>query len=71
LSVGKQIALLYCGTKGLLGRVPVDKIPHFEEKFLNTLEAKHNHTVLEPLSKGVINKEITDLIESVAEQIAG
>lgn len=71
LSVGKQIALLYCGTKGLLGRVPVDKIPHFEEKFLNALEAKHKHTVLEPLSKGVINKEITDLIESVAEQIAG
>ena len=26
LPVGKQIALLYCGTKGLPGRVPVDKV---------------------------------------------
>ncbi len=71
LPVGKQIALLYCGTKGLLGRVPADKILVFEEKFLNVLETKHNHTVLQPLNKGEINREITTIIENVAEQVAG
>lgn len=71
LPVGKQIALLYCGTKGLLGRVPVDKVSVFEEKFLQVLETKHNQTVLEPLNKGEITPEIETIIQHVAEQIVG
>ncbi|MFA5443885.1 MAG: F0F1 ATP synthase subunit alpha [Bacteroidales bacterium] len=71
LEVGKQIALLYCGTHGLLGRVPLDKIVVFEDKFLHVLESSHRKTVLEPLNRGEINEEIASLIESIAEQIAG
>jgi F-type H+-transporting ATPase subunit alpha len=71
VEVGKQIALLYCGTHGLLARVPLDKIVVFEEKFLHVLESSHRKTVLEPLNRGEINDEIASIIESVAEQIAG
>lgn len=71
VEVGKQIALLYCGTHGLLARVPLDKIVVFEEKFLHVLESSHRKTILEPLNRGEINDEIASLIESVAEQIAG
>jgi len=71
LEVAKQIALLYCGTHGLLGRVPLDKIVVFEEKFLHVLESSHRKTILEPLNRGEINDEIASLIESVVEQIAG
>lgn len=71
IPVGKQIALLYCGTKGLLGRVPVDKVPVFEEKFLQVLETKHSHAVLDLLNKGEINEEIETIIRNVAEQIVG
>ncbi len=71
LPIGKQIALLFCGIRGLLERVPLDKISVFEEKFLQLLEMSYSETVLEPLNKGVINEEIESIIESVAEQIAG
>jgi len=71
LPIGKQIALLFCGIRGLLERVPLDKISVFEEKFLQLLEMSYSETVLEPLNRGVINEEIESIIESVAEQIAG
>ena len=71
LPIGKQIALLFCVIRGLLERVPLDKISVFEEKFLQLLEMSYSETVLEPLNRGVINEEIESIIESVAEQIAG
>ncbi len=71
LPVGKQIALLFCGTHGLLERVPLDKISIFEEKFLQVLEMSYRETVLEPLNRGEISEEIESIIESLAEQIAG
>ncbi|HNR27033.1 MAG TPA: F0F1 ATP synthase subunit alpha [Bacteroidales bacterium] len=71
LPVEKQIALLYCGTHGLLERVTLEKIPVFEEKFLRILETSHKETVLDTLSRGEINPQIASIIESVAEQVAG
>ena len=40
VSVEKQVALIYLGTKGLLKNVPVNKIREFEELFLTALETK-------------------------------
>ncbi len=34
MSVEKQVAILYCGTKGLLKEVPLDKVFTFQTKFL-------------------------------------
>jgi len=34
LSVGKQVAIIYLGTKGLLKSVPVNQVRKFEEEFL-------------------------------------
>lgn len=69
LSVEKQIAIIYCGTKGLLQDVPVNKIREFEEDFLGVLEAQHKD-VLNTLKSGVINDEITDKLEKVAKEVA-
>merc|ERR1712224_646290 len=33
--VENQIAIIYCGTKGLLNEIPIDKIKSFEEDFLS------------------------------------
>ncbi len=43
MTVEKQIAIIYCGTRGLLMDVPLDKIKAFEEDFLNLLELKHKN----------------------------
>src|SRR3546814_21087667 len=41
MSVEKQIAIIYCGTRGLLSNVPVGKIKEFEEEFMHQMEVRH------------------------------
>ncbi len=56
-SVEKQIAIIFCGTRGLLAEVPVDKIKEFEEEFLSLLELKHKN-ILTTLKEGKLTEEI-------------
>ena len=71
MPVEKQIAILYCGTNGLLNNVPVDKVHEFESNFLQILEMQYKETVLDVLKKGIINDSVTAIIEKVAEELAG
>ena len=65
-----QVAIIYCGTKGLLADVPVEKVSEFEKRFLELLELKHKETVLNPIRDGVINDEITNIITEEAKLLA-
>ena len=65
-----QVAIIYCGTKGLLTDVPTEKVSEFEKRFLDILELKHKETVLNPLKAGVINDEITDILTEEAKLLA-
>ncbi len=66
VSVEKQIAVLYCGTHGLLKKIPLERISEFEKDFITSLELTHKEDVLKPLSKGIMNDDIGEIIESVA-----
>ena len=68
--VEQQIAILYCGTHNLMKDVPLDKVREFEKDFLEKLEVTHKKDVLEPLSKGTINDDITKAIETLAADVA-
>ena len=70
MPVEKQIAIIYCGTKGLLRNVPVDKIRQFEDDILGQLELK-NKDVLETLKEGKLTKEVINKLESLAKELAG
>ena len=70
MPVAEQIAILYCGTKGLLADVPLEKVRDFQEQFLNVLRATHNDTVLRPLAEGKIDESIENEIRQVAVDIA-
>lgn len=70
MPVEEQIAILYCGTKGLLKDVPLDKVHEFEETFLQTLRTMHQRDVLDVLRKGVINDEIQKTLEEIAGQLS-
>ena len=65
-----QVAIIYCGTKGLLADVPIEKVSEFEKRFLEILELKHKETVLNPLRDGIINDEITNIITEEAKVLA-
>ncbi len=69
MSVGKQIAIIYCGTKGLLNDVPVDQIKKFEVEFLSFMENKHADVIAE-LQSGKLTPEGTSVLEKVAKDLS-
>jgi len=66
--VEKQIAIIYCGTMGLLKDVPVDKVREFESEFVEYLDLKHRD-LLDQLSEGILNNSITDVLEKTALEL--
>lgn len=70
MPVEKQVAVLYCGTHGLLAKVPLDKVDEFEKEFLSTLEMLHQEDVLDVIKSGVIDDNVTAILEKVAEEVA-
>ena len=67
--VEKQVAMIYCGTKGLLRSVPVNKVKEFEAEYLNQLELRHKPT-LDAIRAGKIDESITTVLETVAKEIS-
>ncbi|MBA3970826.1 MAG: F0F1 ATP synthase subunit alpha [Bacteroidetes bacterium] len=67
--VEQQIAIIYCGTKGLLRKVPVNKVKEFEAEYIAFLEAKHKN-VLNDLKAGKFTDEITSVLEAVAKDLS-
>ena len=69
MTVEKQVAIIYCGTKGLLSRVPVEKVREFQDDYLNSLEMNHNDT-LTAIRNGKIDDAVTSVLEAVAKDIS-
>lgn len=69
LPVEEQIAIIYCGTKGLLSNVPVNKVREFEVEFLSYMRNNHK-AVLADLKSGKLTDEITSTIETVAADLS-
>lgn len=69
LPVEKQVAIIYCGTKGLLKDVPVNKVQEFEKEFLMIMENSHRDA-LDILAAGKLEESVTQTIEKVAKDVA-
>jgi F-type H+-transporting ATPase subunit alpha len=67
--VEQQIAIIYCGTKGLLRNIPINKVKEFEAEYISFLEAKHKN-VLNDLKAGKFTDEITNVLEAVAKDLS-
>jgi len=70
MAVGEQIAILYCGTHGLLRDVPLNTVHAFQESFLEMMHANHQTDVLDVLASGIIDDKLTAIIEQVASDVA-
>ncbi len=70
VSVEKQVAIIYLGSKGLLRNVPVNKVREFETEFLDYMDAKHRD-VLDTLKAGKLTDEVTGTLEKVCADLAG
>ena len=68
VSVEKQIAIIYLGTKGLLKDVPVNKVKEFEEVLQIKLEQLYP-AVLETFKSGKLTEEATGTLEKLAAEL--
>ena len=71
MPVGEQVAILYCGTHGLMRDIPISKVRAFQDSFLTSLRANHQADVIDVLASGKISDEITATIEKLAAEVAG
>ena len=69
MPVEQQVAIIFCGTKGLLRKVPVNRIKDFEVEYLHFLEV-HHAGLLKNLQAGKLLEEDTKTMEKVAKDIA-
>ena len=69
MPVGEQVAVLYCGTRGLLRELALDQVGDFQEAFLSKMRAFHTGDVLGPLAQGATDQLIFDIIEREALSI--
>ncbi len=69
VTVEKQVAIIYAGTKNLMRNVPVNKIKAFEEEYTTQLEQRHPE-VLAALKAGKFDDSLTEVLETVAKEIS-
>ncbi|MBR5745207.1 MAG: F0F1 ATP synthase subunit alpha, partial [Muribaculaceae bacterium] len=70
MAVEEEVAVVYCGTRGLLESVPLDAVAEFEKQFLQLLHAKYQAEVLDAIRGGQMTDEVTSKIEEVAAEVA-
>ena len=70
MPVGEQVTIIYCGTRGLMHDVPVEKVRECQDSFLDKLRTAHPE-VIQTLATGKIDDSITTVIEQVMADIAG
>ena len=66
--VENQVAIIYCGSMGLLREIPVRKVKAFEADFIEYLNLQHKDT-LEEIRKGKIDGSVTKVLEKAAAEI--
>lgn len=69
MPVEEEIAVIYCGTQGLLKEVPLHHVSEFEKLFLELLRARHREDVLDKLCQGVLDAETEELLKTAAVEV--
>ena len=70
MPVGEQIAIIYCGTHGLMHNVPVEKVRECQETFLDKMRSQHAD-VIDTLASGKIDDSLTAVLEQTMADVAG
>ncbi len=69
MPVGEQVAILYCGTRGLMRDIAIDQVRPFQDAFLDRLRATNATDVLQPLGEGKLTPEIEKILTETAESV--
>jgi F-type H+-transporting ATPase subunit alpha len=69
MTVEDQVAIIYLGTKGLLSKVPVNRVREFEKEFIAFMNENHRD-VLDTLQSGKLTDDATSTLEKVAADLS-
>ncbi len=67
--VEQQVAIVYASTKGLIDKVPVDRVKEFETDYLTVLAGQYGDT-LKALRAGKFDDSLTSVLEKVAKEVS-
>ncbi|MBQ5364264.1 MAG: F0F1 ATP synthase subunit alpha [Bacteroidales bacterium] len=68
MPVGEQVAVLFCGTRGLMADIRVDQVIEFQNLFLERMRASYPE-VLAELQAGKVSPETEKVLTDVASEI--
>ncbi|MBQ2006750.1 MAG: F0F1 ATP synthase subunit alpha, partial [Bacteroidales bacterium] len=68
MSVGEQVAILYCGTNALMADIEIDKVKDFEDHFIHIMKDLHADVIAE-LESGKVTAEAEGTIKEVAATV--
>jgi F-type H+-transporting ATPase subunit alpha len=69
MPVGEQVAILFCGTRGLMRDIAIDAVRPFQEAFLGRLRATHQADVIDQLGAGKLTPEIEKILTDTAASV--
>ena len=67
--VEEQVAIIFCGARGLLQKIPVTSIRNFETEFISFMHNNHQD-ILDTLAKGVIDDNIIQTMTEACAEVA-
>jgi len=69
MTVGHQVAIIYCGTNNLIKDVPVEKVMDFQTEFLHFLDT-HHAQVISDLNSGKLEDKSLEVLKAAAADIS-
>ena len=70
MPVGEQVAIIFCGVRGLMHEVPVEQVRKCQDQFLEQMRINHQD-VIDTLVAGKIDDNCTKVITDVMANVAG
>lgn len=70
MPVEEEIAVIYCGTQGLLRDVPLKNVARFEKFFLDLLRIRYRKEILDELKAGRLDDQVAALLNQAAKEVA-
>jgi len=67
--VEEQIAILFCGTKGLISKVPAKRVKDFEGEYLRIMKEKHASEMAD-LASGKLTDEAVTAMKATAAEVS-
>ena len=69
MPVEEQVAIIYCGSTGILSDIPIAGIKEFEASFLDLMKSKYKKE-LDILKSGKITDEVKDVIKNLVLELS-